>query len=115
MQATHGVSIVRSCTTVGLARAVYDQDPVNWQVQDAIVIEALNDLVDTHPRWGCLKIYRSFAGPRTSLESQTDLSHLPPVGAESPTAHETARTNPPLDPGVRSRGSERSLVNQFYE
>jgi len=40
---------------MGLARAAYYQDSVDWQVRDANVIEALNDLVETHPRWGLWK------------------------------------------------------------
>jgi putative transposase len=55
MQQTHGVSVVRSCTAVGLARAAYSQNPVDWQVRDANVIEALNDLVAAYPRWGVWK------------------------------------------------------------
>ena len=50
MQETQGNSVVRNCTGVGLARAAYYQDPVDWQIQDPTVIEALNDLVDAHPR-----------------------------------------------------------------
>ena len=55
MHQTHGVSVVRSCTAVGLARAAYYQGPVDWQLRDADVIEALNKLVDAHPRWGVWK------------------------------------------------------------
>ena len=40
---------------MGLARAAYYQDPVDWQVRDANVIEALNDLVEAHPRRGIWK------------------------------------------------------------
>lgn len=40
---------------MGLARATYYQDPVDWQVRDANVIEALNKLVEAHPRWGVWK------------------------------------------------------------
>ncbi|MDR4484003.1 MAG: hypothetical protein R3B95_12450 [Nitrospirales bacterium] len=53
--AAHGVSIVRSCAAVGLARAAYYHDPVEWQVRDAPVIEALNEMVDAHPCWGVWK------------------------------------------------------------
>jgi putative transposase len=47
--------VVRSCTAVGLARAAYYQSPVDWQVHDADVIAALNELVEAHPRWGVWK------------------------------------------------------------
>lgn len=52
---THGVSPVRSCDAVGLARAAYFQAPIDWQVCDVEVIEALKELVDAHPRWGVWK------------------------------------------------------------
>ncbi len=55
MQETQGVSVVRSCAAVGLARSAYYQGPVDWQVRDGKVIEALNDLVNAHPRWGVWK------------------------------------------------------------
>jgi putative transposase len=55
MQETHGISVVRSCTAVGLARSAYYQSPVDWQVRDGKVIEALNALVVAHPRWGVWK------------------------------------------------------------
>ncbi len=55
MHQTHGVSVVRSCQAVGLVRSAYYQDLVDWQVRDADVIEALNELVEAHPRWGVWK------------------------------------------------------------
>ncbi len=55
MQETHGVSVVRNCTAVRLARSAYYQGPVDWQVRDGTVIEALNALVAAHPRWGVWK------------------------------------------------------------
>jgi len=55
MQATYGVSVVWSCDAVGLARSAYYRAPVDWQVRDADVIAALNELLDTHPRWGVWK------------------------------------------------------------
>ena len=55
MHETHGVSVVRSCQAIGLARSAYYQAPVDWQVRDAEVIDALNELVDVHPRWGVWK------------------------------------------------------------
>ncbi len=55
MKEAHGVSVVRSCAAVGLARAAYYQVPVDWQVRDAPVIAALNEMVAAHPRWGVWK------------------------------------------------------------
>jgi len=55
MGKTYGVSIVRSCAAVGLARASYYQAPIDWQIRDADVIDALTELVDAHPRWGVWK------------------------------------------------------------
>ena len=55
MSETHGVSIVQSCAAVGLARSSYYQEPMEWQVRDAEVIEALTKLVEAHPRWGVWK------------------------------------------------------------
>lgn len=40
---------------MGIARSAYYQAPVDWQVRDAPIMEALNDLVDRHPRWGVWK------------------------------------------------------------
>ena len=40
---------------MGLPRSAYYHIPVDWQVHDADVIEALNKLVEAHPRWGVWK------------------------------------------------------------
>jgi len=58
MQKTPGLSVVRSCQAVGLARSAYYHVPTDWQDRDAPVIEALNQLVEAHPRWGVWK-YRA--------------------------------------------------------
>lgn len=55
MQEAHGVSIVRGCAALRLARSAYYQTPQDWQVLDAEVITALNQLVEAHPRWGVWK------------------------------------------------------------
>lgn len=57
MQETHGLSVVRSCQAVGLSRSAYYHGSPDWQTRDAAVIEALNQLVDAHPRWGVWKYY----------------------------------------------------------
>jgi len=43
---------------VGLSRAAWYQSPLDWQEKDADVIDALNALVEAHPRWGFWK-YRA--------------------------------------------------------
>ena len=55
MHETHGLSVVRSCQAIRLARSAYYHAPVDWQVRDAAVLKALTDLVDAHPRWGVWK------------------------------------------------------------
>ena len=55
MQETHGLSVVRCCQAVGLARSAYYQAPMDWQIRDTEVLEALNRLVEAHPRWGVWK------------------------------------------------------------
>ncbi|MGE0478761.1 MAG: IS3 family transposase [Nitrospirales bacterium] len=57
MQQTHGLSVVRSCQAVGLSRSAYYHGSTDWQMRDASVIKALNQLVDAHPRWGVWKYY----------------------------------------------------------
>ena len=58
MQEMHGVSIVRGCAALKLARSAYYQKPRDWQTHDEDIIEALNQLVDVHPRWGVWKYIR---------------------------------------------------------
>lgn len=55
MQEAHGLSVARSCQAVGVSRSAFYQIPMDWQVRDAEVIEALNQLVEVHPRWGIWK------------------------------------------------------------
>ena len=55
MHEIHGLSVVRSCQALGTPRSGYYRAPVDWQVRDANLIEALNELVDAHPRWGVWK------------------------------------------------------------
>lgn len=53
----HGLSVARSCRCVGLSRATYYETPVDWSARDAEVIDALNQLVETNPRWGFWKYF----------------------------------------------------------
>lgn len=55
MQETHGISVVRSCQAVSLSRSTYYQTPLDWPTRDKEVIDALNQLVEAHPRWGVWK------------------------------------------------------------
>ena len=55
MHTTHGLSIQQGCIALKLARSAYYQVPVDWQVRDQEIIEALNQLVEAHPRWGVWK------------------------------------------------------------
>ncbi len=55
MQEFHGLSIVRECTALKLPRSAYYQAPRHWASLDRDVIEALNELVQAHPRWGVWK------------------------------------------------------------
>ncbi len=55
MKDTFGLPVRRSCRCVGLSHGAYYRAPMNCMVRDAAVIEALNELVDAHPRWGFWK------------------------------------------------------------
>ena len=55
MHETHGIPVVRGCVAVRLARSAYYRAPLEWQARDADVINALNQLVEAHPRWGIWK------------------------------------------------------------
>ncbi len=58
MHEAHGISIVRGCTALKLARSAYYQVPQDGQAHDQEVIDALHALVDAHPRWGVCKYIR---------------------------------------------------------
>lgn len=55
MHTEHGLAIRRGCDCVGLSRAAFYRLPTAWQTRDGEVIDALNKLVDAHPRWGFWK------------------------------------------------------------
>ena len=59
MKATHGLSIQRSCHCVGLSRSAYYRFPVPSAEKDSDVIQALNTVLDRHPRWGFWKSFKS--------------------------------------------------------
>ena len=55
LQEAHGVSIKRGCAALKFARSAYYQAPRDWHTYDREVIEAMNQLVEAHPRWGVWK------------------------------------------------------------
>lgn len=55
MQATHRISIARGCAALKFTRSAYYQTPRDWALHDREVIDALNELVAAHPRWGVWK------------------------------------------------------------
>ncbi len=48
----------RSCRCIGLSRAAYYHTPQS-QDRDAVVITAINAVIDKHPRWGFWKTYKA--------------------------------------------------------
>ena len=50
-----GLPVRRGCACVGLSHGAFYREPVDWMVRDADVIDALNALVEAHPRWGFWK------------------------------------------------------------
>ena len=50
-----GISIKRGCVALKFARSAYYQTPRDWALHDREVIDALNALVEAHPRWGVWK------------------------------------------------------------
>jgi putative transposase len=51
------MSVSRGCQCVGLSRAAFYRAPIGWVVRDAEVIDALNRLVESYPRWGFWKYF----------------------------------------------------------
>jgi putative transposase len=54
--AEKGLSVRRACAAVGLSRAAYYR-PVGERGRDEEIVEALNALVEKHPRWGFWKCF----------------------------------------------------------
>lgn len=66
MIAEHGLSVKRSCSSVGLSRAAWYKVPQGQKGKDREVIEALNALIERHPTWGfwkCRKALRRMEYP----------------------------------------------------
>ena len=55
--AEHALSIRRACAAVKLSRPAYYRGSGSEEHRDAPVIDALNDLVERHRRWGFWKCY----------------------------------------------------------
>ena len=58
MIAEHQLSVQRSCNCIGLSRAAYYRAP-QGNDRDAEVIEAINALIEKHPRWGFWKCFKT--------------------------------------------------------
>ena len=55
--AVHHLSVRRACAAVKLSRAAYYRGSKGADTRDDPVIEALNELVTRHPRWGFWKCF----------------------------------------------------------
>lgn len=64
MNAEHGLAVARGCDGVGWSRSASYRERVDWQVRDAGVMEALNELVKAFPRWG----FWTYVDPCETLE-----------------------------------------------
>ena len=47
----------KACSVVGLSRAAFYRQPEPAAERDAEVIDALNEIVETSPRWGFWKCF----------------------------------------------------------
>ena len=56
--AEHKLSIQRSCRCVGLSPAAYYTPPRGGD-RDAEVVDAINAMIDRHPRWGFWKTFKA--------------------------------------------------------
>ena len=56
--AEHQLSVRQSCRSVGLSRAAFYSAPKNRD-GDAEVIDAVNAMIDCHPRWGFWKTFKA--------------------------------------------------------
>ena len=53
----HRLSIARACRAAKLSRAAYYRQGIDWVRRDAPVVDALNEVVDKHGRWGFRKCF----------------------------------------------------------
>ena len=52
MKEQFGLPVRHGCRCVGLPHGAYYRTQTDWMERDAAVIEALNAMVEAHPRWG---------------------------------------------------------------
>jgi putative transposase len=55
----HKLTVQQSCSCVGISRAAFYRVPKPVSERDGQVIEALNKLMERHPRWGFWKSFKS--------------------------------------------------------
>lgn len=55
----HKLSVKRSCSCIGLSRAAYYRTPEVNEDSDTEVIEALNNMIERHSRWGFWKCFKA--------------------------------------------------------
>jgi putative transposase len=53
----HGVSVARACQAARLSRAAYYRRHIDWAERDRPVVDALNQVVSRHGRWGFWKCH----------------------------------------------------------
>lgn len=59
MKVAFGLAVRKGCRCVGLSHGAFYRQPTDWMVRDAEVIEALNGMVEAHPRWGFWKYVKA--------------------------------------------------------
>ena len=55
--ADHNLSVRRACAALRLSRAAYYRTPAGTALRDEPVIDALNEVIESHPRWGFQKCF----------------------------------------------------------
>jgi putative transposase len=53
-----GVRVEAACKVVGLGRASYYREPINWRVRDSVVIDLIQAVLNKVPQAGFWKIHR---------------------------------------------------------
>lgn len=54
---TMGVRVKAACEVVGLSRASYYREPINWRVRDSVVIDLIQKILEKAPQAGFWKIH----------------------------------------------------------
>jgi putative transposase len=54
---THGLAVTQACRAIGISRTSWYERPRGGSRQDDELIEALNQTVEKHPRWGFWKYH----------------------------------------------------------